>query len=202
VVAAAAFAGEPLRTVQDAPRNRVWVLGTDAVYLQAGAQQKRFALPGWVYALEPYACSPDIAIDAQGMAVVTSNVVPTVWRVDPRSGKVTSHELALDADTDKDLGFTGLAYAPDQGVFFAVSATYGSLWRIDPLLRRAQKIPVSVPLTDACGLAVDRTKTRRTLVLCAEGLRTVHLAPDQRSAYVRSERCRGVGAEPEIAYVK
>jgi hypothetical protein len=189
VVAAAAFAGEPLRTVQDAQRNRVWVLGTDAVYLQEGAQQKRFALPGWVYVLEPYACSPDIAIDAQGMAVVTSNVVPTVWRVDPRSAEVTSHALALDADADKDVGFTGLAYAPDQGVFFAVSATYGSLWRIDPLLRRAQKIPVSVPLIDACGLAVDRTKTRRTVVLCAEGLRTVELAPDQRSGYVFARRC-------------
>jgi hypothetical protein len=116
-------------------------------------------------------------------------VVPTGWRIDPRSAEVTRHELALDADADKDVGFTGLTYAPDQGVFFAVSATYGSLWRIDPLLRRAQKIPVSAPLIDACGLAVDRTKTRRTVVLCAEGLRTVQLAPDQRSGYVSARRC-------------
>jgi hypothetical protein len=70
-----------------------------------------------------------------------------------------------------------------------VSAIHGSLWRIDPLLRRAQKIPVSTPLVDACGLSVERTRTRRTVVLCAEGFRTVHLAPDQRSGYVFARRC-------------
>ena len=187
--AANASAAEPLRTVQDASRNRVWVLESDAVYLHEGTQKRRFALSGWIYATEAYACAPDLALDAQGAAVVTSNVVPVVWRVEPGRGQVTKHELALDADADKDVGFSGLAYASDQGVFFAVSATYGSLWRIDPLLRRAQKIPVSAPLTDACGLAADRTKTRRTVVLCVEGLRTVHLAPDQRSGYVFARRC-------------
>jgi len=110
------------------------------------------------------------------------------WRVTCARPGSTRHKLALDADTDKDVGFSGLAYAPDQGVFFAVSATYGSLWRIDALLRRAQKIPVSTPLRDACGLAIDRTKARRTVVLCADG-RAVHLAPDQRSGYVFARRC-------------
>ena len=186
---ASAFAGEPLRTVQDASRNRVWVLERDAIYLHEGAQKKRFELPGWTYVTEAYACSPDVALDAQGAAVVTSNVVPVLWRVEPAKAQVTRHELTLDADADKDVGFTGLTYAADQGVFFAVSATYGSLWRIDPLLRRAQKIPVSIPLGDACGLAVERTKTRRTVVLCVEGLRTVHLSPDQRSGYVFARRC-------------
>jgi len=74
------------------------------------------------------------------------------------------------------------------GVFFAVSATYGSLWRIDTLLRRGQKIPVSTPLRDACGLAIDRSKIRRTVVLCAQG-RAIYLAPDQRSGYVFAGRC-------------
>jgi len=180
--------GEPLRTVYDAPRNRVWVLESDAIYLHEGTHKKRFELPGWIYAAEPYACSPDLAVDAQGAAVVTSNIAPVVWRIEPAKLQVTKHELALDADADKDVGFSGLAYAPDQGVFFAVSAIYGSLWRIDPLLRRAQKIPVSTPLRDACALAVERTPTRRTVVLCAQG-RSVHLAPDQRFGYVRARHC-------------
>ena len=204
-LASTALAAEPLRTVHDAGRNRVWVLDSEAVYLHEGAQKKRFELPGWVHAREPYICAPALAVDAQGAVVVTSNVMPVVWRIEPAKAQVTKHELTLDADTDKDLGFTGLTYAPDQGVFFAVSATYGSLWRIDPLLRRAQKIQSSAPLNDACGLTVERVKTRRTVVLCARGgpnAGRVHLAPDQRSAYVRSEPCLGVVAEPEIAYVK
>jgi hypothetical protein len=188
LLAANALAAEPLRTVHDASRNRVWVLESDALYLHQGAQKQRYELPGWIYASGPYACSPDVAVDAQGAAVVSSNVVPVLWRVEPAKGQVTRHELALDADSDKDVGFSGLAYVPEQGVFFAVSATYGSLWRIDTLLRRAQKIPVSTPLRDACGLAIDRSKIRRTVVLCAQG-RAIYLAPDQRSGYVFAGRC-------------
>jgi hypothetical protein len=204
-LASTALAAEPLRTVHDAARNRVWVLESDAVYLHEGTQKKRFELPGSVQAREPYSCAPALAIDAQGAVVVTSNVMPVLWRIDAAKAQVTRHELTLDADTDKDVGFTGLTYVPDQGVFFAVSATYGSLWRIDPLLRRAQKIQSSAPLNDTCGLTVERVKTRRTVVLCARGgpnAGRVHLAPDQRSAYVRSEPCLGVGAASAIAYVK
>src|SRR5262249_41986227 len=116
---------EPLRTVQDTQRNRTWALGVDAVYLQEGTQKRRFELPGWVHATEEYACRPDLALDGRGAVVVTSNVVPIVWRVDPSAGQVTRHELVLDADTDREVGFTGLTYAADQGVFFAVSGTQG-----------------------------------------------------------------------------
>jgi hypothetical protein len=188
LAASAALAAEPLRTVHDASRNRVWVLERDALYLHDGAQKQRFELPGWVYVTDAFACAPDVALDAQGAAVVSSNVVPVLWRVEPTKAQITRHELTLDADADKDVGFSGLAYAREPGVFFAVSATHGSLWRIDPLLRRAQKIPVSTALRDACGLAVDRTKVRRTVVLCAQG-RAVYLAPDQRSGHVFAGRC-------------
>ena len=201
---AASTQAEPLRTVTDPVRNRVWTLGDDAVYLQEGAKKQRIELPGWVHISEEYACRPDMAVDAQGAVVVTSNAVPIVWRVDP-NGQVARHELVLDADTGKDVGFTGLTYAADQGVFFAVSATHGSLWRIDPLLRRAQKIPTSDALRNGCGLAVERTKTRRSVVLCVRGLpaaRRVHLTPDQRSAYVRYESCLEQAVDADIALVK
>ena len=202
--ASGAFA-EPLRVVQDPARNRTWRLERDAVYVQEAAKTRRIELPGWMHISEEYACRPDVAVDAQGSLVVTSNAVPIVWSVDPASGQVTRHELVLDADTGKDVGFTGLTYAADQGVFFAVSATHGSLWRIDPLLRRAQKVPTSEPLRNGCGLAVERTKTRRTVVLCVPGLpapRRVHLTPDQRSAYVRYEACLEQAADADIAFFK
>lgn len=185
-------AARPLRVVHDAQRNRTWVLKKDAVYLEEGGEKQRIDLPGWIYAGGSYACHPDLGVDAEGAAVITSNVAPILWRVDPRTRRVTQHELVLDADNQKEVGFTGLTYASDQSVFFAVSGTYGTLWRIDPLLRRAQQIPMSTPLRNACGLAVERTKIRRTVVLCVRGLpepRRVHLMPDQRAAYVRNEPC-------------
>src|SRR5581483_3592567 len=77
LLAANALAAEPLRTVHDASRNRVWVLESDALYLHQGAQKQRYELPGWIYASEPYACSPDLTVDGQGSAVASS----------PRRGK-------------------------------------------------------------------------------------------------------------------
>lgn len=198
LLAASTALAEPaltLRVAHDISRNQYWLLQRDGVYLYDATTQalkKRYELPGWLYVQNQYACAPDLAVDGRGAVVISSNIAPVLWRVDPAKGEVTTHELALDADNDKDVGFSGLVYAADQGAFFAVSSTYGSLWRIDPLLRRAQKIPVSTSLKHTCALALDRTKTRRTLVLCArgaEGTRAVHLAPDQRSAYVRSEAC-------------
>ena len=195
---ASAALAEPaltLRVAQDVSRNQYWLLQRDGVYLYDATTQalkQRYQLPGWLYVRDQYACAPDLAVDARGAVVISSNIAPVLWRVDPAKGEVTTHELALDADNDKDVGFSGLVYAADQGALFAVSSVQGSLWRIDSLLRKAQKIPVSTSLKNTCALALDRTKTRRTLVLCArggEGTRAVHLAPDQRSAYVRGEAC-------------
>jgi len=196
---------EPLRIVQDPARNRTWRLEHDAVYVQEAAKTRRIELPGWMHADDSYACRPDLALDAHGAAVVTSNVAPIVWRIDPQTNAVSQHELVLDAEPGKDVGFTGLIYASDQDAFFAVSATQGSLWRIDPLLRRAQNIPTSQPLRNACSLSVERTKTRRSLVLCVRGVpapRRVHLTPDQRSAYVRYEACLEQAADADIAFFK
>lgn len=182
---------EPSRLVRDESRNNLWVLQQDAVYLhdaKTRALKRRFELPGWIHVEDCYACPPALALDPNGAAVVSSNVVPTLWRIDPAKGEVTKHELVLDTDNDKDVGFTAITYAPDQGVFFASSATYGTLWRIDPLLRRAQKIALSAPLDAACALGIDRSRVRRNVVLSARGDTTtqaVYLAPDQRSGYVR-----------------
>jgi hypothetical protein len=195
LVLASTSLAQPARIVRDEPRNNLWVLQPDAVYLHdttSRALKKRYELPGWLHVGDGYACPPDLALDARGAVVVSSNVVPMLWRVDPLKSEVAVHELVLDADGSEDVGFTGLVYAADQDAFFAVSSVYGSLWRIDPGLRRAQKIPLSSPLREGCGLSVERTKTRRTLVLCVrgpEGGWTVHLAPDQRSAYVSSKYC-------------
>ena len=133
----------------DAARDRVWSLTRDGVsFHERSTPDKviKVPLPDWQWAGSPYGCLPDLALGPNGEAVITSDILPTLWRIDPETLVVSAHRLALDADTDKDVGFCGLAYAPEQAAYFAVSYVYGSLWKIDLLLRRAQKIPLSVPV--------------------------------------------------------
>ena len=190
-----------LRSRIDVERGRLWILTRDGVDLyQVETSQKvaHIGLPGWLWVGKPYSCSPDLALGPRGEAVISSNVVPTLWRIDPESFAASTHDLVLDADTDKDVGFTGLAYSAQQGAFFAVSALQGSLWRIDPLLRRAQNIPLSAALPKACGLAMHARapgqRATRFAGVCVgtdRGDWTVSLSPDQRSGYVSPRPCAG-----------
>jgi hypothetical protein len=169
---------------------QTWVLNADGVYLQQ-ARKPRVAvtLPEWQWAHQPYACPPAIAIGPRGEALVTSNVLPVLWKIDPQTLAVTVHRLELDADLDKDVGFSGLVYSAPDGAYFAVSELHGSLWRIDPMLRRAQKIALSDPVRGACALSMQREeRLSRFTRLCLHG-KSVSLSPDQRSAYVQSTGC-------------
>jgi hypothetical protein len=183
-------AAEPFRYRAQPERARAWVIDAGELLLgQAGKPRRVFALPDWQWAGQPYACAPDIALGPRGEVIVTSNVLPVLWKIDPETLKVSVHRLELDADSDKDVGFSGLVYSERNGAYFAVSGVHGSLWRIDPLLRRAQKIGLSQSLRGACAVSVQRQE-RPSVVsrLCVRG-ESVSLAPDQRSAYVQSAGC-------------
>ena len=182
----------------DSARGRIWWVTADGVYLHdASAPEKiMLSLPNWQWVGAPYSCLPDLALGPKGEAVITSNIVPTLWRIDPETLAVSVHPLVLDADTDKDVGFSGLAYSAEHAAFFAVSDVHGSLWRIDPLLRRAQKVSLSTPIRKACGLAVQSGIARQTASrragLCLRAPQEdwiVDLAPDQRSGYVKRAAC-------------
>src|SRR5688572_6586472 len=170
-----------------AAADRSWVIEGGSLYLQEpGKPRRAVELPGWLWAGEPYACAPDVAVGPRGEVVVTSNVLPVLWKIDPYTLAVTVHRLQLDADTDKDVGFSALVYSERDGAYFGVSALHGSLWRIDPLLRRAQKVALSEPVRGACSMSMQRyERTSRFSKLCVDG-RNVNLAPDQRSAYVQA----------------
>lgn len=195
-VSASATADGALRFQEDSARARAWVLtasGVTVVDLKTRRTLAQVELPEWTWAAEPYACAPELALGPKGEAVVSSNVAPMLWRIDPVSFVVTRHELLLDAHADKDVGFTGLAFSGAQGAFYAVSP-FGALWRIDPLLRRAQKVELSAPMPRACGVAVRgaRSGLNRFFGLCVRGPNggwTVNLAPDRRSGYVIEQRC-------------
>ena len=142
-------AAEPLR--HRAQAERAWVLDEDGLILEeAGKPSRAVPLAGWQWISTAYACAPDIAIGPRAQIVVTSNAVPTLWEIDPETLAVSVHPLQLDADNNKDFGFSGLVYSERDGAYFAVSDLGGSLWRIDPQLSRAQKI--ALPVRGACAL--------------------------------------------------
>lgn len=191
--------GDPgvIRYQMDAARGRLWALTAAGVDLYDVASRQRLAqiaLPDWIWVDDHFACAPDLAIGPLGEAVVSSNVVPTLWRVDPATLAASKHELAIDDSAGRDIGITALAYSPQQRAYFAVSAAHGSLWRVDPRLSRAQSVPLSAPLPKSCTLAApefDRRATRVTGVCVRgeEGDWSVAFAPDQRFGYVRAGQC-------------
>jgi hypothetical protein len=181
----------------DTARKRVWFLtGEGAFVCDATKPQRRaFVLPAWSWAGAPHGCLPDLALGPKGEALITSDTLPTLWRIDPDSFAVTAHALALDADADKDVGFSALVYSAREGVFYAASYHHGSLWRIDPGLQRAQKIALSAPLPPTCGLAMQPrgmqllAQPADVCVATAEGGWSVMFAADRRSAYVSAAPC-------------
>jgi hypothetical protein len=194
---AAAASGRSQSSVRyqvDAARERIWWLTPEGVYVRDARTQRRIAvsIPRWQWVGEPYSCGPALALGPDGEALVTSDVAPTVWRIDPDTLAVSSHVLAPDADEDKDVGYTGLVYSSEHAAFFAVSGIQGSFWKIDSALTRAQKVALSAPMRRACGLAMNVQKAERPSGLCVRGPQgdwTVQLAPDQRSASVRAAPC-------------
>ena len=146
----------------DPARNRAWSLTRDGVFLHDLATPEKIVqvqLPDWQWAGTPYGCLPDLALGPKGEAVVTSDVLPTLWRIDAETLAVSVHPLALDADMDKDVGFSAIAYSSRHGAYYALSQTPGAIWKIDPLFRRAQKTPLAAPVVKACGPAVRPSAT-------------------------------------------
>ena len=131
-----------LRHQNDAARSRQWVLTADGVELyelSTGEHLAQIALPDWLWVGRQFASPPDLAIGPRGEAVISSNVVPTLWRIDPVTLVASKHDLALEDDSGRDIGFTALTYSTRQGAYFAFSSSHGSMWRIDTLFRRAQR---------------------------------------------------------------
>jgi hypothetical protein len=140
----ASQAGEPpaaLKSLTDDHRKRVYVLARHGVDVLEPGTRRRLAfvpLPGWTWADEWHACPPDIALAPQGDVLVTSNVLPVIWRINYRTLATTVHEPKLDQDTNKDVGFTSLRWSAAERAFVGIT-DLGTTWRIDPSLSTALK---------------------------------------------------------------
>ena len=139
----------------DRVHGRAWRLSMKGVSMRQDDQSRETAieLPNWLVAGVANGCLPTLALGPRGEVLVTSDVVPTIWRIDPDTLAVTTHPIALDADNDRDVGFTGLAYSAEQDAYFAVSHVHGSAWKIDSSLTRAEKLLPTDPFT----LTLERT---------------------------------------------
>lgn len=126
----------------DHTRGRTWRLGLAGVFVRErdSAREILVELPGWIVANEPDGCLPALALGPKGEAVVTSNAIATLWRIDPGTLAVTVHSLELSSDRDKDVGFSDLTFSPAYGAYFAVSSALGSVWKIDGSLSRAERM--------------------------------------------------------------
>lgn len=136
----------------DTKGNRRWVLNADSLSVYDNVSRRRLRrieLPGWILAGPLHACAPDMVLDSTGAAIVSSNVVPVVWRIDPQRFEVTRIALKLSADSDKDIGFTALSFAGD-GTLVAAGATVGAVWRIDLQSAQATKVASYPPATGIC----------------------------------------------------
>lgn len=131
-----------IRSQADAARGRVWSLTTDGVTLHdpATRQVVTLTLPEWHWAGSPFGHGPDLALGPKGEVIVTSDVLPKLWRVDPASLEVTVHSPVLDDATGRDVGFSRISYSARHGAYFATESAAGYRWRIDPLLRNAQHV--------------------------------------------------------------
>jgi hypothetical protein len=138
----------------DAERNRVWLLTRQgvAVYdVKSPDRILRISIPGWKSGAESNGCLPDVTVGAKGEAVVSSDVLPVLWRIDPDTLAVTRHELRLDTARSKDVGFTVLRYAPRQRWYLAVDGLHGTIWRIDGDLKNAYLMARELPRMKDCG---------------------------------------------------
>ena len=132
-----------LRYQVDAERERsIWLTREGVQIHSAAAQPVSVVLPGWIYAGAPH-CPPGLAVGPKGEVIVTSNVVPTLWRIDGATLAVSSRELKLAADQDKDVGFAAVVYSPEQEAFIAYSGVQRSVWKIDATLKTGERIALA-----------------------------------------------------------
>ena len=142
-----------LRVRRDEALNRVWMLNAEGVRVYDAATKqliRAIELSGW--SIAGVACRPDLALDSRGSAVVSSNVQPMLWLIDPVTFAVTVREVRLLEREQWDVGFGALAYSAD-GILLASTYQGGTLWRVDVEKGAAQVVLASA--ARSCSLAQE-----------------------------------------------
>ena len=179
----------PPRVERDTARGRIWTLNEGTVLLYDGRTRtlaKKVALTGWSSVSDQHSCPADLAVDVAGHVIVSSNIAPTLWRINAETLDAERLEITLDADHDKDVGFTGLL-STSRDRLYAISAIHGSLWRIDLNSRRGTKLQMTIPLKGACALGLATKSEPGRLPLHAGLIPTLALCVATRTGARRIE---------------
>ena len=161
---------DAFRIRRDETRNRIWLLGVDDVRVYDsvnGRLIRTIALPNWSVAR--YSCDPDMVLDGEGSAIVSSNAQSRLWRVDASSLEVSEHEIRLQGREQWDAGFGALAYAAD-GSLLALMSFGGSLWNIDLDGGTARMVPPSKMFFNACGSTMQYRRAAAASVTASSNL--------------------------------
>ena len=135
--------GSVLRAIADPRGAYRWELLWNSVALYDASTSRlirRFALEGAVQSPSRDFRPPDLVISRDGIAHVTSNVQPVIWRIHPASHAAERVELEVDFDRAKDFGFTSLGWSADASTLYAASSNDGAPWRLDPVAGKAFKL--------------------------------------------------------------
>jgi hypothetical protein len=142
-----------LRTVHDAGRQRIWILNLNGYVRVHDAQNKALLrhidLTDWLAVKTP--CMPDLILDEEGSAWVSSNVRPWLWRIAGNTFELEVRQMTMPGREQLDIGFGTLAFAPD-GTLRGMSPVANSIWRIEQgrgsaTIDRAYQTPL-----EGCGL--------------------------------------------------
>jgi hypothetical protein len=163
-----------LRIRIDTERARIWVLGSDRLYLYDSRDSrllKEIAI-GEVSQHSSEHCLPDMALDRSGAVFLSNAMEPALWRVDPVSFRVDRRKVQVDADRDQDFGFSAVAF-DEAGTMYAASAISGVLWKVDQTEYTASKVVLSSPIRGACALhaAIETARARTQVLYVAGGFR-------------------------------
>jgi hypothetical protein len=155
---------DALRVKTDTARNRLWVLGVDGVRVYDSTTRvlvRAIALPNW--SVSKYECAPDLVLDSSGSALVSSNVQPTLWRIQGASFEVTEHAISLVGKERWDIGFGPLAFGAN-GYVYGLTSNGISLWKIDLPGAKASMMESYLPPLQSCTLSklsLDRSERNR-----------------------------------------
>jgi len=159
-----------LRIRVDAARQRIWFLDAGAAYVYALPERKlirRIQLPRALASVEE--CLPDLMVDATGMAFVSDNQRPTLYRIHDRTFKVDALPVKVSAESPQHSGFSALLALDSPYSAIAGSAGSGQLWLIDLTTGRAELIPLSRPIRGICALALGEPEDRLHSYLVKQG---------------------------------
>ncbi|MGQ0523563.1 MAG: hypothetical protein ACT4P8_07890 [Betaproteobacteria bacterium] len=142
-----------LRSRTDTARGRVWVLGLDGqvrVYDDRSKKPLRqIALPGWLVVRTQ--CMPDLIFDRTGFVLVSSNVMPWIWRIDADTFEMKVHQIRMPGREGLDFGFSTLALGA-KGNLYGLAPSAQSLWSVDLGNANARPVQSYDPPLEQCTL--------------------------------------------------